>query len=119
MDITFALTVITQPAHMGSQFRIVGYDCASVTHRTQVLTRIEAEPCNGAKRSGFLPFTVHAVSSAMCLAGILDHCDCVLISQLHQWLHISWKPVQMDWHNGGNPAASFQMDNFAVIMNNT
>src|SRR5438270_12397923 len=76
-------------------------DCACLTARTKIFSRVEAESSRSADRTSPLPTLVclREIFCSMSLASVFNYQQLVLLSQSENGIHVSYLAVKMNGNN--------------------
>src|SRR6202035_5534804 len=107
--ILLGLAMVAQHADFLCEAGIVGGHRASFAAGPQVLSRIEAEGCRAAHRSGLHPAILLArkIFGSVSLAGVLDYEETEPLRQFLNRIHVDGLSVEVDRNDGCDwPAAA-------------
>src|SRR6266480_4819591 len=102
MVILFRLAMIAYHLHTLCHLLIVGGDGSRLATRTEILARIKTERGCVTHRAGLSPSSIllRKVFSPVCLAGIFNDNQVVLLSKVEDRVHLRRLSVKVYWNNG-------------------
>lgn len=97
LDVLIAsyLTVVAKPPRPLSQRLVLSEHDATITHRAEVLRRVEADPSRNPGQAGRMTVAL----GPRRLRAVLDHDDVMLLRQSFDPRWVQRVPVQMDWQH--------------------
>src|ERR1700727_1490451 len=95
--VLLGLAVIAKHTHAGRDGGIVRGGCTSFPACPKILAWVKAESGRVAHRPGLLPAVLPSrkVLRTVCLAGILDNKNAILVRQLKNSVHVSHLAIEM------------------------